>query len=359
MRRPRVLLVTPDFPPATGGVQRVLGNIVARCTGWETRVVTIDPAGESAHSSMSAWLRPTRIAQLNAMAACRGIAWRPDAIISGHVVASPAALLLHAALRVPVVQYVYAMELLHRHRLSRVALARSTVTVALSEHAAGIARSAGADPARLRIIPPGVDVPDRSPQPAAKFELPTILTVARLTDRYKGFDVMLRAMPLVRARIPAARWVVIGDGPLRGELERTARAWALEDAVLLLGQISDRELDEWFARAHAFAMLSRLPADGSGEGYGLVYLEAGARGLPCVAGNAGAVAEAVIDGETGVLVDATDHVEAAAALIALLTDADRAAKLGAAGRARVRTLSWESMAAALEALVEELIGSSR
>lgn len=184
-----------------------------------------------------------------------------------------------------------------------------------------------------------------------------VRTSSSLADRYKGFDVMLRALPLVRAQLPAARWVVIGDGPLRGELERTVRAWGLNDSVVFCGHISDEELDEWFASSHVFAMPSRLPADGGGEGYGLVYLEAAARGLPCVAGNAGAVAEAVIHGETGLLVNPTDHVEMAGALVALLDDADRATALGAAGRERALVLSWDRMAAATEALVADLIAS--
>jgi len=151
---------------------------------------------------------------------------------------------------------------------------------------------------------------------------------------------------------------VIGDGPLRGELERTAEAWDLGGNVLFCGHVPDEELDEWFARSHVFAMPSRLPADGGGgEGYGLVYLEAGAHGLPCVAGNLGAAAEAVIDGETGLLVDATDHVQTAGALVELLIDSDRATALGAAGHARARTLSWERMATAVEALVADLIAS--
>ncbi len=286
----------------------------------------------------------------------RGVVWRPDAVIAGHIVASPGALLLGALLGAPTVQYVHAVELSYRPHLARFALARSTATIAQSQHGAGLARSAGADPARVHVITPGVDAPEGSFNRAAKAETPTILTVARLADRYKGFDVMLRAMPLVRARVPAARWVVIGDGPLRGELERTAHAWGLDAAVSFCGYVSDAQLDEWYARSHVFAMLSRVPADGTGEGYGLVYLEAGARGLPCVAGNVGAVAEAVIHRETGMLVDATDHSEAARALIALLANPDRAAALGSAGRERARTLSWRRMAATVEALVADLIG---
>lgn len=363
MKRSRVLVTTPDFPPATGGIQRLIAELVLHATGWETVVVTLDHpnAGHAPEPvptlrvANGQALRQASIARLNAATVRKGLSWRPDAIVSGHIVTAPGALSLGALLRVPTVQYLYAKELVERPSLVRLATARSTATIVLSQHSADIARRAGTNPARLHVIAPGVDVAEQSPRRTANAELPTILTVARLADRYKGFDVMLRALPLVRARIPRARWVVVGDGPLRSELERTAQAWALGDGVLFCGRVSDGELEGWFARSHVFAMPSRVPADGGGEGYGLVYLEAGARGLPCVAGNAGAVAEAVINGETGLLVDPTDHVELAGALVELLADVDRADALGAAGRERARMLSWDRMAAETESLVADLV----
>ncbi len=363
MSRPRVLVVTPDFPPATGGIQRLIGRLVSHTDGWETLVVTLDhPDAEGApvlapthRVANMPRFRHTAIARLNAAALRKGLTWRPQAIVSGHIVASPATLLLGSLLHVPTVQYVYAKELTARPKLGRFAVAHATAAVMLSQHTADIAQRTGADRVRMHVIPPGVVVPEPSPERRQKADVPTILTVARLADRYKGFDVMLRAMPLVRARIPDARWVVIGEGPLRDELERMARALGLNGSVLFCGRVSDAELDEWFARSHVFAMPSRLPSDGGGEGYGLVYLEAGARGLPCVAGNLGAVAEAVIDGETGLLVDATDHLKTADALVDLLAKPDRAEALGAAGLVRARTLSWDRMAAAVEALVADLM----
>lgn len=365
MIRPRVLVTTPDFPPAKGGVQRLVGELVSHATGWDTRVVTLDHPEAGRGSSLVPTrrvanrpaLRQARMVQLNVATVREGLVWRPDAVVCGHIVASPGTLLLGELLRVPTVQYVYAKELPGHAALARIAMTHSTATVALSHHAAEAARQAGADPWRLSVIPPGVAVAERFLTRAAKAEVPTILTVARLADHYKGFDVMLRAMPLVLARVPAARWVVIGEGPLRVELERTAQAWALDSSVLFCGRVSDEELDQWFAHCHVFAMPSRLPADGAGEGYGLVYLEAGAHGLPCVAGNVGAVAEAVIDGETGLLVDPTDHVATAGALVELLLDTNRAAALGACGRERARTLSWERMATAVETLVADLLAS--
>lgn len=365
MRRPRVLVTTPDFPPAAGGIQRLIGQLVAHATGWETRVVTLDhpeagrvPAlAPTRRVASTPALRRTSIARLNVATIREGLAWRPDAVLSGHIVTSPGALMLGQLLDIPTTQYVHAQELTERAALAHLAMAHSTVTVGPSHHSAQLALRAGADRRRVHVIPPGVDFAEGSLDPPEKAEIPTILTVARLADRYKGFDVMLRAMPLVCARIPTARWVVIGDGPLRGELEQTGQAWGLDDNVLFCGHVSDQELDQWFERSHMFAMPSRLPADGGGEGYGLVYLEAGAYGLPCVAGNVGAVAEAVIDGETGLLVDATDHVQTAGALVELLTDCDRAAALGNAGREHARTLTWDRMATAVEALVAGLVAS--
>lgn len=366
-KRRRVLVTTPDFPPAIGGIQRLLGKLVAHATGWEVLVVALrqpeggfaPPAGAIARTTNKPPSRGASIARLNARTLRTGLVWRPEAVICGHIVTSPAALLLSTLLRVPSVQYVYAKELANWPRLSRLALERSQATIVLSQHAERLAHGAGAPRERVHVIPPGVDALERSPEQGGKDDRPTILTVARLVDRYKGFDVMLQAMLIVRDALPASRWVLIGEGPLRLELERSARLLGLQDSVTFCGRVGDAELDDWYARSHVFAMPSRVPPDGGGEGYGLVYLEAAARGLPCVGGKDGAVAEAVIDGKTGLLVDATNHVETAAALIELLADPERAEALGAAGRARARTLSWERMAASTETLLAALMASRR
>jgi phosphatidylinositol alpha-1,6-mannosyltransferase len=342
-----------------------MGALATHATGWSIRVVTLDhgdaisvqapaPPVPTRRVAKTTRLRRASVARLNLATLRAGLDWRPDAVVSGHLATSPGAILLARLLDIPTVQYAYAKELADRPGLGRFAITRSAATIVLSEHAANMARHVGADAAHLHVVAPGVDVAERAHDGGGP---PTILTVARLADRYKGFDVMLRAMPLICARVPAVRWVVIGDGPLRSELERTARAWELEDSVVFCGQVSDDELDGWFGRSHVFAMPSRLPAGGGGEGYGLVYLEAAARGLPCVAGDAGASAEAVVDGETGLVVDATDHVQVAGALVELLSHPDRAARLGAAGQERARTLSWERMAKTLESVLAGVLAS--
>jgi phosphatidylinositol alpha-1,6-mannosyltransferase len=258
----------------------------------------------------------------------------------------------------PVTQYVYAKELTNRPKLARFAVTHAAATIAISDHTTGLAIRAGAPPDRVVKIEPGVDLVEACPA-TARARRPTVLTVARLTDRYKGFDLMVRALPLVRARVDDVRWVVVGDGPLRAELDAAVAARGLSDAVLFVGAVPDAERDGWYRRAHVFSMPSRVPADGGGEGYGLVYLEAGLRGLPCVAGDAGAGSEVVVHGVTGLHIDARDHVALADALVSLLADPERAARLGQAGRARALERSWEGMVAQVEGLIEATVAMWR
>jgi len=353
----RVIVATPDYPPATGGIQRLIGELVSRAA-WESLVVTrghVDFVDARATHRVKVWPASSKASQLllNAAVLRRGQQWRPDAVLSGHIATSPGALALGRVLGVPVLQYVHAKEMKDRRRLARFALSRVTATIAVSAHTAQLAMKAGAPPNRVTTIEPGVDAV--AELPAGQEAPPTILTVARLSDRYKGFDVLLRSLPLVRSRVPDVRWVVVGDGELRQELEAIAAVWGLSDSVLFAGSVTDAERDLWYARSHVFAMPSRVPADGGGEGCGLVYLEAGVRGLPCIAGDAGAVAETVVDEETGLLVDARDHVALADALVTLLSDRQRAMQLGNRGREHARERSWERMVQEVEALVKRTV----
>jgi phosphatidylinositol alpha-1,6-mannosyltransferase len=165
---------------------------------------------------------------------------------------------------------------------------------------------------------------------------------------------MLRALPLVRARVPDVQWVVVGGGPLLPVYQRMAWALGVADHVRFLGPVDDVERDLWLDRAHVFAMPSRLSATGGGEGFGIAYLEAGAHRLPVVAGNVGGAVDAVLDGVTGVLVDPTDHLSVAEALTDLLVDRRRAQLLGAAGAARARQFAWPGIAKQVEHLLQEV-----
>ena len=206
---------------------------------------------------------------------------------------------------------------------------------------------------KTEIIPPGVDVP-----PSVRTGPPTghrtLITVARLTDRYKGHDTMLRALPLVAARIPDVRWVVVGDGPLKQSYERAAAALGVISRLHFAGEVSDAERDRLLDASHVFVMVSRLSSRGAGEGFGIVYLEAGAHGLPVVGGRGGGVADAVADGETGHLVDPDDHVAVAGAIHGLLIDPENATRMGTAGRRRAEAHAWPVVAAKSAELLERV-----
>jgi phosphatidylinositol alpha-1,6-mannosyltransferase len=171
--------------------------------------------------------------------------------------------------------------------------------------------------------------------------------------------VLIGALALVRMQVPHVEWVVIGDGPLRAELEELARSRGVADSIRFLGSISDEERDRWLRRADLLAMPSRLPAGGSaGDGFGITYLEAAAYGKPVVAGNVGSALDAVADGESGLLVDPTDPRAVADAITKLLLDRELAQRLGAAGAERAQSFAWPRIAERVEALLAETLDSS-
>lgn len=358
----RVLVLTPDYPPAHGGIQLLMHRVATNLTRREADVVTLDhpeasrfdPAQRARIHRTPAIAAPhaARLAELNAYSVLLALRLRPRIVLSGHIVTAPAAATIRRLLRVPVVQYAYAEELGAKPDLAAFAMRHADAVIAISRYTAGLVRSAGATDRQVRLVHAGVDLPPTVQRhPTAR---PTILTIARLADRYKGHDVVIRALPLVLAAVPDVQWVVIGDGPLRPGLEDRVKAQGIAAHVRFVGAISDAERDGWLAGAHVFAMPSRPRAGGfAGEGFGIVYLEASAHGLPVLAGNAEGSLDAVLDGVTGRLVDAADHLAVADGLVELLTEPDRAAAMGRAGAERAQRFAWPAIAAEVEEVLDE------
>lgn len=359
----RVLLVTPDFPPEKGGIQILLTRIVENAPGLDVRVLTLgQPDSEAYDRELGAGVRRVASAAmdrrlavvgLNASSVAEAVRFRPDAILSGHVVASLGAVALRRALRIPLVQYVHADEFRVRAGLTGRVVRAADATIAVSRYTREMTLAAGASAGQVRAILPGVDLPDRFT--IERGSPPTLLTVATMLFRYKGHDVMVRALPLVRARVPGARWAVIGDGAFRPAVESAVSAYGLGDAVDLLGRVSDEERNDWLERANVFCMPSRVPAAGvGGEGFGSAYQEAGARGMPALGGNVAGARDAVTNGETGLLVDPADHLAVAGAAIELLGDPQRAQAMGVAARRKAEGNSWPNVAARVEEVLREV-----
>lgn len=156
---------------------------------------------------------------------------------------------------------------------------------------------------------------------------PLLLTVARLTEQ-KGHDILLAAVPAVLAEHPRACFAWVGQGPEREKLAAQAHALGVEDAVRFLGHRDD--VPALIGSADLFVLPSRF------EGHPLVALEALALGLPVVGTRVCGLDEAVIHGETGLLVEPEHPTELAQAILALLDDSKRRRQMGEAGRRLVR-----------------------
>jgi phosphatidylinositol alpha-1,6-mannosyltransferase len=348
-RKPRVLVLTPDFPPARGGIQLLVHRIVEGWQRVEGRVVTLGAAGRgSAELAGAAAVVRMRvpaiaghrggIAALNARAVLEACRWRPDLVLCGHLVAAPAGEMIGRILGIPYVQYLHGSEMSARPGLVRRAAASAAIMVVVSDHSERMLRALATPRGAVRRISPGVDLPARIH--SSRSATPLVVTVTRLAERYKGVEVLIRSLPLVRATVPGSQLVIVGDGPLRPGLEALASALRLGDAVRFVGAVDNDERDRWLDTAHVFAMVSRLDGDGASEGFGIVYLEAGVHQLPVVAGSSGGATDAVVHGVTGLLVDAEDHVAVADALAGLLGNRERAEAVGCAGAERAATHAW-------------------
>ena len=224
--------------------------------------------------------------------------------------------------------------------------------IAISDAVRSFLEQVGHDPAKLLTIRYGLDelpATASKPTPAEAgipADAPLAVAVGRLIEQ-KDHATLLRAFALVHASLPEARLAILGGGPLEGETRRLVAELGLEDAVTLPGRTDIRD---WLERADVFVHSSRW------EGFGIVLLEAMLAGLPVVATRVSAVPEVVADGETGLLVEPGDHVGLARHLESLLTDRERAAALGAAGRRRALTeFSVARMADRTLALYDEVV----
>ncbi|MHB8589528.1 MAG: glycosyltransferase family 4 protein [Candidatus Dormibacteraceae bacterium] len=189
---------------------------------------------------------------------------------------------------------------------------------------------------------------------------PTVLAVARLApgDAYKGIDTLICAWPQVAARVPEAQLEIVGDGPDRPRLMKMAETLSFNGTVRFAGRLSEEELHQAYARATIFAMPGRhsLGAPAQGEGFGMVFVEAGAAGLPVVAGRAAGALDAVGHEESGLLVEPNDPTDVADAIVRLLTDSELARRLGRGGRERAAgRFSYAAFRENIDALIQLVV----
>ncbi len=376
----RTLLVTNDFPPRPGGIQSYLHALAQRLPADELVVLASTWADtDDARAACRRFdaVQPFAVHRLatTMMLPTPDVARRATELVRSEGVdtvwfgaAAPLGLLGPALRRAGAVRVVAST---HGHEVgwsmvpgSRQALGRigrsSDVITTISRYTRGrIAAALGPD-AALEPLLSGIDTTRFRPDAGARAEIrrrhglgerPVVACVSRLVRR-KGQDVLIAALPRIRAAVPGAALMIAGDGPDRDRLRRLARRHGVTDDVVFTGPMTPDEVPAHHAAADVFALPCRTLAGGLDvEGLGIVLLEASATGVPVVAGRSGGAPETVRPGETGRLTDGRDVADVAETVAGLLADPDAAARTGAAGRRWMRAdWTWEARAARLGAL---------
>jgi phosphatidylinositol alpha-1,6-mannosyltransferase len=257
---------------------------------------------------------------------------------------------------------------LWKQRLLWQTYSRCDRIIANSRFTQGLLHAGLVDPSKVAVVHPGTD-PERflpqekDPELLDRYQLrgrQVLLTVGRLSRR-KGQDVMLRALPQIVRTAPDVVYAIAGTGDYDIELRRLVRLLGVERHVRFLGGVADELLPAVYNLADVFVMPNRtLPESNDVEGFGIVFSEAGACAKPIVAGRSGGVSEAVLDGDTGLLVDGARPYQVAAAVIRLLNDRPLARRLGHNARRRVcRELTWDHSAARIETCIDQAVRSRR
>lgn len=166
-----------------------------------------------------------------------------------------------------------------------------------------------------------------------------LLSISRLEEG-KGFLYMIRYMPKILEQVPNLVWFIIGSGFKSNVIVDTIRAYNLQNIVRFVGEVPHNNLHPYFYTADIFVLLTH-PDEGREEGLGLVFLEASAAGLPIVAGRSGGVPEAVLDGKTGLIVEATNEKQVVDSVLKLLQEKAYAHELGKAAKERMlKDFQW-------------------
>jgi len=373
---PRTLLVTNDYPPRVGGIQRTLEALWKELPSDRAFVLAPAAAGAEAFDEAARhrilrgpsgfmWPTPELAARVTDAVAELGI----EVVLFGD--AFPLAMLGPRLARQGIPYLVAAHGFDYwlsvvpgAHTLMRYMTSAASRVPVCSAFIARTVRTAVPPRVPVSVMYPGADLerfrPD-VPVDGLRERLgigdrPLVVCVSRLVPR-KGQDVLIRGMASVRRRVPGAALLIVGGGPYEQRL-RALAAEAPPDSVVFAGQVTEEELPRFYAVGDVFAMPCRSRLGGlEVEGWGNVFVEASACGKPIVVGDSGGARETVRDGETGLLVDGRDVDEVAAAVADLLGDRERARRMGLAGRDRVeREHAWPSIAGRLAGWLREAAG---
>lgn len=370
----RLLILTELFLPTKGGTAVWFAEVYRRLGGKEIHIVTANVEGsaevDATHPNTIhrldlrrvPWLKPESLAmyvRLFARALRLALTHRFDAVHAGR--ALPEGLVAWLVARLtgrPAVIYAHGEELTTwgsggKYQAMRFALRHADRVIANSDFTRDELLRMGVTDERITLINPGVDTGRFRPDlpcddlknqigllPGQKL----ILSVGRLSRR-KGFDMVVKSLPDLARHGVDARYALIGIGEDWDYLGDLALELGVSDRVHRLGHVAQEDLPRWYNACDVFIMPNR-EINGDTEGFGMVFIEAGACGKPVIAGQAGGTGAAVVEGVTGLRVNGTRQEAVTEALQCILQDIAYAHKLGDAAYTRAKDrFDWNAVAA--------------
>jgi phosphatidyl-myo-inositol dimannoside synthase len=365
----RTLLITLEYPPMVGGIAHYYKNLVQGLPPGSIWVLD-NHGGELLSSSPLVWPHWLK-GLLNSYRAVRK--YSIEHILVGQVLPiGTIALILKLFFRIRYTVMTHAMDVTipfgnqgsaRKRWLVRKILQHADHVTTVSVYTRIHLDTLGVNPKKIAMIYPcpnvsGLDQQETHTIDRVAFdaehhleEKRVLLTVTRLVER-KGIDVALQAFSRLANKYADVEYIILGDGPDRPRLEQLALQMGVKDRVRFVGKVSESLLAQWYERCDVFVMPSRKLSNNDVEGFGIVFVEANSFGKPVIAGKSGGVSDAVIDGETGFLVDPMDIGMVAKAMDRLLSDPEQARMLGEQGRERVREFfQWTIQAKTLEKIL--------
>lgn len=364
----KTLLLTYDYPPIISGIGTVLYEIWKRLPAGEHLILAPRMEGAQRYDAARPVIRYpaarnplVRAVMLLFYAASIARREKVGCIVCAVPVSlGSAGWLLEKLTGIPYAVFYYGGEKAKYRRsfllrVIRRVLMRAQAVYVNSRFTAAEALSYGLDPARVRLITPGVDTQRFVPAAyGAARVLPqlegkrVLLTVGRMVRR-KGMDAVIRVLPEILREFPDAVYAIVGSGPQENELKALAQQAGVVQQVIFAGNVPDAQLPSWYNSCDVFILLNRsTEGDETFEGFGTVFIEAAACAKPAIGGITGGVRDAVVDGMTGILIDPENPLMVRSAVSRLLKDAGLRRALGENGRVRaVAEFGWESRAQAL------------
>ncbi len=365
-----ILVITWNYPPQRGGIEYLVGHLVAGLRKRHAvRVVT-------------AYHQSSDLSEIDVVRApCPGLVpfalfalWRGalllrrdpgiSVIFGGSALVTPLVLVLARLFGRRAVVQVHGLDIVYRSALYQLLcvrwLKRCHRIIANSVYTASLAETKGVSADRISVVPPGVE-PERFTAPvdvdATKklFSLEgrrVILFVGRLARRKGVKEFIQKSLPEIVAAVPQACFVIVGTNPTESlthrddmvtEIAAAASRLNLERHVMLLGSLSDDDVVKLYQTCD-LVVLPALATPDDVEGFGIVLLEAAAAGKPVIATRAGGIPDAVEQGKSGLLIDAGDYKALRQATVDLLHDEKKRLSMGAHARKRLSELfTWEKI----------------